>query len=218
MSRLGIIGAAVLATAGVCGVATVATVAPATASALRATAGPKLLAVGARPDRAPRALAGTRQGPRPGSQRDHKTVQFTGHYTGTASLLIVNDSATGSVSGSGTGTLIGASKVAGSGSTGTATATCPSPIPFSGTGSLTGAAGKITFTVIRSQSSGCSSGESGSVTITFSGVLDATGGTGVARGASGHLSFKGTMHLGNTTGHQSGSYKVTLHGSLTVKA
>lgn len=150
----------------------------------------------------------------------NKTVAFTGHYTGKVSLLIDNTGTSASakitsVTGSGTGTLVGASKVKGSGSSKTTSTECP--IPFTGTGSITGAKGKITFSVTESKSSGCSSGDSGAVKVTFSGVAVATGGTGVAKGATGSLKFKGTVNLAGSKGATSGSYKVTLSGTLKVK-
>ncbi len=144
-----------------------------------------------------------------------KTVTFTGHYSGVASLLINNGAVSiPSVNGTGTGTLLGAGKVVGSG-TSSAAAQCD---PFGGTGYITGAGSKITFTVTKSTSKGCSSGQSGPVTVTFTGTAKATGGTGKAKGATGTLSFKGSLKLADTTGSQNGNYIVTLSGKLTVKA
>jgi len=141
-------------------------------------------------------------------------VAFAGQYKGNAALLINNGSVTiNSVTGKGTGTLVGASTVEGQGSS-SSSAQCD---PFTGTGALTGASAKITLKVIESKSSGCSSGESGPVTVTFNGVAVATGGTGKAKGASGSLKFKGTLNLAGTSGSQNGQYKVTLNGKLTVK-
>ena len=145
-----------------------------------------------------------------------KTVAFSGHYSGTVSLLINNSEVMiSSVTGTGTGTpsLVGASSVAGTGSA-SATAQCD---PFSGTGSITGAASKITLIATKSSSTGCSSGESGPVTVTFSGVAKITGASGTAKGATGSLHFKGSFKLSNTSGSQSGPFSVTLSGKLKVK-
>jgi hypothetical protein len=143
-----------------------------------------------------------------------KTVVFSGHYHGDASLLINNGSVTiSSVAGKGTGTILGASTVVGKGSS-SASAQCD---PFTGKGSLTGSKGKIDLTVTESKSSGCSSGESGPITVTFQGVAVATGGTGTASGATGSLNFKGKLSLANTSGTQNGPYTVTLSGKLKVK-
>ena len=143
-----------------------------------------------------------------------KTVSFSGHYTGTAALLIDNGSVTiSSVRGKGTGSLVGASTVAGMG-TSSSSAQCD---PFTGKGSLTGHSAKIDLTITESKSQGCSSGESGPVTVTFKGVAVATGGTGAAAGARGTLKFTGTLKLGGTSGSQNGPYTVSLTGKLKVK-
>jgi hypothetical protein len=146
-----------------------------------------------------------------------KRVTFSAHYSGTASLLINNSTVTiSSVRGTGTGTpsLIGASTVTGSGS-GAAMEQCD---PFSGSGAITGAASSITLRVVSSSTQGCSSGESGPVTVSFHGVASATGTSGKAKGANGSLEFSGSLKLANTTGSQSGSISVTFSGKLTVKA
>ena len=94
-----------------------------------------------------------------------KTVSFIGHYKGDASLLINNGSVTiSSVAGKGTGTLFGASTVLGKGSA-SSTAQCD---PFTGTGSISGASGKLDLRVTESKSSGCSSGQSGACNGHFS--------------------------------------------------
>lgn len=144
-----------------------------------------------------------------------RTVAFSGHYSGTVALLIDNGSVTiSSVRGTGTGTLVGASSVLGSG---TATSSSQCNDPFTGTGTITGPKAKIDLTVVQSKSTGCSSGTSGPVTVTFNGVAKVTGGSGAAAGASGSLKFHGSTKLGGTSGSQDGPYTVTLTGKLTVK-
>jgi len=143
-----------------------------------------------------------------------KTVLFSGHFHGDAALLINNGAVTiSSVTGKGTGTLVGASTIIGKGSSSSA-AQCD---PFTGTGSITGAAAKLTLHVIETKSQGCSSGESGPVTVTFSGLAVVTGGSGKAGGASGSLKFNGALKLGGTSGSQNGSYTVALKGNLKIK-
>ncbi|MGA3220696.1 MAG: hypothetical protein ABSE77_16710 [Acidimicrobiales bacterium] len=143
-----------------------------------------------------------------------KTVSFSGHYQGDASLLINNGAVTiSSVTGKGKGTLVGASTISGKGSA-SSTAQCD---PFTGTGIIAGAAAKLNLHVVESKSSGCSSGESGPVTVTFTGLAVVTGGSAKASGASGSLKFNGTLKLGGTSGSQNGSYTVALTGKLTVK-
>jgi len=163
------------------------------------------------------ALAGTAvlagpasAAPRPAS----RSVSFRGSYKGNASLLIDNGAVTiSSVSGTGSGSLVGSSSVSGSG-TASAAAQCD---PFSGTGSISGGSATIRFSVASSTAQGCSSGESGPITVTFHGTAKAVGGSGKAAGARGSLSFKGTLNLGGTSGSQTGSFTVTLTGKLTVR-
>ncbi len=143
-----------------------------------------------------------------------EAVTFSGHYHGDASLLINNGAVTiSSVTGEGQGTLVGTSKINGKGSS-SSSAQCD---PFTGTGSITGAAAKLKLRVVQSKSSGCSSGESGPVTVSFTGLAVVTGGAGKANGAAGSLKFSGTLKLGGTSGSQNGSYTVVLGGKLTVK-
>jgi hypothetical protein len=143
-----------------------------------------------------------------------KVVTFSGHYKGDASLLINNGAVTiSSVTGQGSGTLVGTSKISGKGSS-SSSAQCD---PFTGTGSITGAAAKLNLRVVESKSSGCSSGESGPVTVSFTGLAVVTGGAGKASGLGGNLKFNGTLKLGGTSGSQNGSYTVALSGKLAVK-
>jgi len=144
-----------------------------------------------------------------------KTVSFSGHYSGTASLLIDNGSVSiTSISGKGasTSSIMGASTISGHGSA-SASAQCD---PFQGTGTMLGAKSRITFAVSSSTATGCSSGESGPITVTFHGTAKATGGTGSAKGAAGSLHFSGSLKLGNTSGSQSGAFTVTLSGKLSI--
>ena len=137
-----------------------------------------------------------------------KTVAFSASFSGKASLLIENSKVTiSSISGSGKNSLFGKSKVSGSGSAPKSSSSLCDP--FGGKGTIAGGANKITFIVTQSSSQqGCSNGDSGPVTVTFHGVTKATGGTGTAKGASGSLKFSGTLHLGGTSGSQSGSFTV----------
>ena len=146
-----------------------------------------------------------------------KTVAFSASFSGKASLLIDNSTVTiSSISGTGKNSLFGKSSVSGSGSAPKSSSSLCDP--FGGKGAIAGGANKVTFVVTQSSSQqGCSSGDSGKVTITFHGVTKASGGTGTAKGASGSLKFSGTLHLGGTSGSQSGSFTVSLSGKLTVK-
>jgi hypothetical protein len=143
-----------------------------------------------------------------------KVVNFKGKYTGTASLLIDNSSVKIlSVDGKGTASLIGASSISGTGNGTGSNGLC---VPFTGKGAIKGSAGSIKFSVNANKSQGCSTGQSGPVTVTVTGVAKITSGSGRAKGAQGHLKFKGTLKLNDTTGSQSGAFSGTLSGKLTV--
>ena len=142
-----------------------------------------------------------------------KTVPFLGNYKGDASMLIDNGAVTiSSVSGKGSGNLVGASTLTGKGSA-SASAQCD---PFEGSGAISGKSAKLDITVLKSSAQGCSSGESGPVTVTLSGSAQVTGGSGKAAGAHGTLAFKGTLDLKGTSGSQTGTFAVKLTGKLSI--
>jgi hypothetical protein len=143
-----------------------------------------------------------------------KVVSFKGSYTGTASLLISNSSVKIlSVDGSGSASLIGASSISGTGNGTGANGLC---VPFKGKGAIKGSAGTIKLSVNATKSQGCSSGQSGPVTVSVTGSAKVTGGSGKAKGAKGTLTFKGTLKLNDTTGSQTGTFSGQLSGKLTV--
>lgn len=143
-----------------------------------------------------------------------KTVKFKGSYSGTASLLIENSSVKIlSVKGNGTASIIGTSKLSGTGAGTGASGLC---VPFKGNGSIKSSKGAIKFSVNATKSQGCSSGQSGPVTVTVTGTAKITSGSGTAAGAKGTLKYKGTMDLKDTTGSQTGTFSGTVSGSVTV--
>lgn len=143
-----------------------------------------------------------------------KVVSFKGSYSGTATVLIDNSSVTiQSVKGKGSASVVGAGSLSG---TGDGTGSSGQCVSFTGPGTIKGANGTIKFTVNPAKSQGCSSGQSGPVTVTVNGIAKVTGGTGKAKGAKGNLSFKGTLKLNDTTGSQSGAFSGSVSGKLTV--
>lgn len=143
-----------------------------------------------------------------------KVVSFKGTYAGTATVLIDNSAVKiVSVKGTGSASLVGAGSVTGTGDGTGASGSC---VPFTGPGTVKGAKGTIKFTVNPAKSQGCSSAQSGPVTVTINGVAKVTGGSGSAKGAKGNLTFKGTLKLNDTTGSQSGAFSGTVSGKLTV--
>ena len=88
-----------------------------------------------------------------------KKVPFTAKYIGTATTKVDNSIATISASGTGTGTLVGASKISGLGTGDTSQQPC---VPFTGTGLIKGTGTtKLSFKVTPGSSScGDEKGES----------------------------------------------------------
>ncbi|HEV8461877.1 MAG TPA: hypothetical protein VGQ38_14335 [Gaiellaceae bacterium] len=131
-----------------------------------------------------------------------KPIAFVGKYTGTAVTKQSDTTLAITASGTGSGTLIGAGKVAGVGTGDTSQQPC---IPFTGTGSLTGKTGTIAFKV---NPGATSCGDEGGHTFAFTGkaaVLKATGKLAKA---------KGTLKLTGTYDHDSGAFTVKFSGSL----
>jgi hypothetical protein len=145
-----------------------------------------------------------------------KVVSFKGTYSGTASLLIQGtDIKVLSITGNGSAPIVGTSSLSG---TAAATAGADSNlcVPFKGSGSIKGSAATIKLATLSTTSKGCSSGQSGPVTVSVTGTAKVAGGTGKARGAKGTLKYKGTLKLDDTSGSQSGTFTGTVSGKLTV--
>ncbi len=138
-----------------------------------------------------------------GSERLGKTVVFSATYSGTAATKVTGSVVDVRATGTGNGTLLGASKVSGNGTGNSANPPC---VPFTGPGVFTGTGGKLDFTVL-SGSSAC--GDSASNEYAVSGTAKFAGGTGKYASATGTLKFKGTFT------HSSGAFKATFTGSLT---
>lgn len=132
-----------------------------------------------------------------------KIVPFTAKYSGTAVVKVTDQVADISATGTGTGTLVGAGKIAGTGKGDASQQPC---VPFNGPGSLTGTGGKLLFTVIAG-SQGCGD-ESGEV-FSIVGKAKVTKGTGKLLKAKGTLKFTGVYDRG------AGTFSVKFKGSLT---
>ena len=107
--------------------------------------------------------------------------------------------------GTGTGTVIGKSSLAG---TVTATTANPPCSPIAGTGTLGGTKGKLKITVL-STSRGCAASADDQTHITVSGTVKVTGGTLVFRKA------KGSIHFSGAYDRTSGAFSIKLTGKLT---
>jgi hypothetical protein len=152
----------------------------------------------------------------------HK-VAFKGSYKGSIALLMVGPSGqsatsvtVSSVSGKGTGTLLGSSHVSASGSA-PAASQCDT---LSGQGSLSGAGSTLKFKVISSASSqGCATGTSTPTSVTVKALVKVTGGSGKYAGATGTLKFTGSFNVSsNTSGSsENDAFSAAVAGTLTVK-
>lgn len=144
-----------------------------------------------------------------------KSVAFRGSYSGTFTVLIVNNNSSSgsasvtSLSGSGTGTDLGSSTLSGSGQVPTTSTNVG--FSFNGSGSLSGPSGTLSLVVASSSANV----PDGAGTGTLSGVAKITGGTGAFAGASGTLQFSGSFKLtGIDSGTQTPAFTSTLSGTI----
>jgi hypothetical protein len=142
------------------------------------------------------ALAGTAAGA--------KVVPFTGSYAGPAVVKVTDNVADISATGSGTASLVGASKVAGTGTGDTTVQPC---VPWGGTGTITGTKGTLTFKMA-SGTQGCGD-EAGSL-FSIVGRASVVKGTGVFKKAKGTFKVTGSYDRGK------GAFAVKFNGKLTV--
>jgi hypothetical protein len=133
-----------------------------------------------------------------------KTLAFAGTYTGTAAVQVNDTVANISATGTGTGTMLGSSKLSGQGTGDSSVQPC---VPFSGPGTLTASNGtKLVFTVAAG-SQGCGD-EQGQV-FSVSGKATVTKGTLKLAKAHGTLKFTGVYDRGQ------GTFSVKFKGNLT---
>jgi len=140
-----------------------------------------------------------------GTARSTATVAFTAKYVGTATTSVNDNVVDISATGKGTGTLLGAGKIAGKG---TGDSSDPQNcVPFGGTGTMTGLLRTtLTFKVL-SVSKGC--GDEAGQVFAISGKATVLKGTGKLLKAKGPLKFTGTYNRG------SGAFTVKFTGTLT---
>jgi hypothetical protein len=140
-----------------------------------------------------------------GAAAPAKVVAFTATYTGTAVVQVTESVADISANGTGTGTLIGASKISGKG---TGDASAQPCVPFSGPGTMVATNGtKLLFTVAAG-SQGCGD-EQGQV-FSVVGKAKVTKGIGKLAKARGTLKFTGVYDRGQ------GTFSVKFKGNLTL--
>lgn len=133
------------------------------------------------------------------------TVAFTASFTGKATVKVSGSKADIAADATGTGTLIGKSRLSGKG-VGSAVEPCPL---FGGPATITTAGGaKLNFVITTSGGSACTD-EQGQ-TFSLLGRATITGGTGKYAKAKGTFKFTGAYERGN------GLFSVKFRGTLTV--
>lgn len=133
-----------------------------------------------------------------------KPIVFTGKYAGTATTQAADNVVTITANGTGAGTKIGSGKVTGKGTGNSSVQPC---VPFTGTGTITGAKGTLTFKV-NPGSSGC--GDEAGQLFSVSGKATVLKGTGLL------AKRKGTLRMSGTFDRSSGAFTVKFTGSLTA--
>ncbi len=140
-----------------------------------------------------------------GGTASGKTVAFTASYTGKATVKMSGSRADISADATGSGTVVGKSKLSGKG-VGSEAEPCPL---FGGLGTITAANGaKLNFTITASGGSACTD-EEGKL-FSLLGRATIKGGTGKYAKAKGTFKFTGSYDRGN------GLFSVKLRGTLTV--
>ncbi len=144
-------------------------------------------------------------------------VAFKGAYKGTIAMLW---SSTGvkatAVTGTGTATYLGKSKLAGTGSA-PASNTCD---PLTGTGTLIGAGSKLVLKIIApSTSQACAAGQAAPTSVSVKGIAKVLSGTGKYKGVTGTLKFTGSFSIKSTTAGSSetDAFSAALNGVLSIK-
>jgi len=135
-----------------------------------------------------------------------RIVPFKATFKGTATTKVTGSRVDITARATGTGPLIGVSRLTGVGvGTKSGDAAC---VPFTGPGTIvTAKRTTIKFTVAPS-STGCGSSDNNTVTVT--GTAKVTGGTGTYRLARGTWTFSGYYDRGT------GAFTVTFSGSMRV--
>lgn len=134
-----------------------------------------------------------------------KTVAFSAGYTGKASVKVSGSTADISADATGSGTLVGKSKLSGKG-VGNSVEPCPL---FGGPGTITAADGsKLNFVITAGGGSACT--DEAAQAFSLVGRATFKGGTGKYAKAKGSFKFTGTYDRGT------GIFAIKFKGTLTV--
>jgi type IV secretory pathway TraG/TraD family ATPase VirD4 len=130
-------------------------------------------------------------------------VVFAAKYAGNATTKQDGNTATIAATGNGTASQIGVGSISGLGTTDTSQQPC---LPFTGTGTMKGKGGTITFKVVPG-SSAC--GDEGGHNFTITSHLAVLKATGKL------AKTKGTLKMTGAYSHDDGSFSVKVSGTLT---
>jgi len=133
-------------------------------------------------------------------------VPFSATYSGKATVKVTDDVADISADGTGTGTIIGASKISGTGKGDASVQPC---VPFTGTGAITasGSSTALEFKVVPA-STAC--GDDAGKVFSIVSRAQVTGGTGKLANATGSLKITGIYDRG------AGTFSIKFTGKLTT--
>jgi hypothetical protein len=135
-----------------------------------------------------------------------KAIAFKASFAGTATSKLTGERVDIAARATGTGTLIGKSKLSGAGvGTKSGDVTC---VPFSGPGTIVTSTRLTLKFVVQPSSSGCAGEDQNQVTV--SGAAKFMGGTGKFKLARGTFTFTGYYDRGT------GAFSVKFTGSLRI--
>ena len=143
------------------------------------------------------------------------SISFSGTYKGTLSMMWSDSDVTvTNLSGTGTGTDIGDSKLSGTGGA-SPSAQCD---PINGNGTIVGSAGTLNVK-LDTDAQGCAEDGAAPTTVNVKGNAVITGGTGKYVGASGKLAMVGSFNVKSTSAGstEKDDFKVTLTGVINLK-
>lgn len=152
---------------------------------------------------------------KPATSVGAKALAFSSTYKGTISMLwSSSDVKVSSMTGTGTGSNFGLTKLNGTGNS-SPTAQCA---PIFGSGSLSGAGGTLQLN-LDPVSKGCGADSGAPTTVDITGNAVVTGGTGKFAGAKGTLKFVGSFLIKSTAAgsNESDAFTVALTGTLNLK-
>jgi hypothetical protein len=133
-----------------------------------------------------------------------KVIAFTAKYNGTATTQAADNVVTINAKGAGNGTILGTGKITGAGTGDSSQQPC---VPFTGTGSMSGPGGTLTFKVTPG-AAGCGD-DAGQ-------LFSVTGKAAVLKGTGKLKKAKGTLKMTGTYDRSSGAFSVKFKGSLTA--